>query len=79
IEEIEIASPLTHMRYLGHPCGAIYGFDQYAKDSNLFVSPRSSIEGLYFAGAWAGSGGFQPTLTSGGSAARAVLRSLENM
>ena len=79
IEEIEIASPLTHMRYLGHPGGAIYGFDQYAKDSNLFVSPRSSIEGLYFAGAWAGSGGFQPTLTSGGSAARAVLRSLENM
>ncbi|MBW2181574.1 MAG: NAD(P)/FAD-dependent oxidoreductase, partial [Deltaproteobacteria bacterium] len=33
-----------------------------------FSSPRSSIDGLYFAGAWAGSGGFQPTLTSGGSA-----------
>jgi len=79
IEEIEIASPLTHMRYLGHPGGAIYGFDQYAKDSNLFVSPRSAIEGLFFAGAWAGSGGFQPTLTSGGSAARAALRSLENV
>jgi prolycopene isomerase len=76
IEEVEAATPLTHMRYLGHPGGAIYGFDQYAKDSNLFSSPRSPIKGLYFAGAWAGSGGFQPTLESGRSAARAILRNM---
>lgn len=76
IEEIEVATPLTHMRYLGHPGGAIYGFDQYAKDSSLFVSHRSPIAGLYMAGAWAGSGGFQPTLNSGVQAARAVIRDL---
>jgi len=76
IEEIEVATPLTHMRYLGHPGGAIYGFDQYAKDSSLFVSHRSPVEGLYMAGAWAGSGGFQPTLNSGVQAARAVIRDL---
>ena len=76
IEEVEAATPLTHMRYLGHPGGAIYGFDQYAKDSNLFSSPRSPIKGLYFAGAWAGSGGFQPTLESGRSAAKAIIRSM---
>jgi len=76
IEEMEIATPLTHMRYLGHPGGAIYGFDNYAKDSNLFVSPQSPISGLFFAGAWVGSGGFQPTLQSGQVAARAVLKSL---
>lgn len=38
IEEIEAATPLTHMRYLGHPNGAIYGFEQYTKDS-MFFSP----------------------------------------
>ena len=71
---MEVSTPLTHMRYLGHPGGAIYGFEQYAKDSNLFVSPKSPIQGLFFAGAWAGSGGFQPTLMSGASAARALLK-----
>lgn len=76
IEEIEVATPLTHMRYLGHPGGAIYGFDQYTKDSSLFVSHRSPVQGLYLAGAWAGSGGFQPTLNSGVQAARAVIREL---
>ncbi len=77
IEEAEAATPLTHMRYLGHPGGAIYGFDQYAKDSNLFDSARSPITGLYFAGAWVGSGGFQPTLQSGVSAAKAILKSMK--
>lgn len=74
IEELEVATPVTHMRYLATPGGAIYGFDQYIKDSNMFVTPRSPIAGLYFAGAWSGSGGFQPTLTSGGAAARSIIK-----
>ncbi|MCP4688794.1 MAG: NAD(P)/FAD-dependent oxidoreductase, partial [Desulfobacterales bacterium] len=74
IEEVEAATPLTHMRYLGHPGGAIYGFDSYAKDSRLFASPRCPIKGLYFSGAWASGGGFQPTLDSGAAAARAIVR-----
>ena len=73
IEEIEVASPLTHMRFLGHLGGTAYGFDQYAKDSRLFISPRSPIKGLSFAGAGVAGGGFQPTLVSGDSAARAIL------
>ncbi len=77
LEEVEVSTPLTHLRYLGHPGGAFYGFDQYSKDSNLFVSPLSGIEGLYFAGAWAGMGGFQPTLESGVAAAKAVQGYLE--
>jgi phytoene dehydrogenase-like protein len=76
IEELEIATPITHMRYLGHPGGAIYGFEQHAKDSILFVSPKPPVEGLYLAGAWADMGGFQPTMESGTKAARAVLREL---
>jgi prolycopene isomerase len=78
IEELEAASPLTHLRYLGHPGGAIYGFDQYAKDSPFFLTNRSPIRGLFFAGSWVGSGGFQPTLTSGRSTARSVLKALRN-
>ncbi|MFH1135016.1 MAG: NAD(P)/FAD-dependent oxidoreductase [Pseudomonadota bacterium] len=76
IEELETASPLTHLRYLGHPGGAIYGFEQYAKDSKIFVSPRSPLQGLWFTGAWAGQGGFQPTLESGLAAARSILKSM---
>lgn len=78
IEEIELASPITHLRFLGHPGGAIYGFDQYAKDSRLFASSEAPISGLFFAGAWVAGGGFQPTLLSGGSAARAVLKEIGN-
>lgn len=78
IEEIEVATPITHMRFLGTPGGAIYGFDQYAKDTNLFVSPRPPVQGLFLAGAWAGAGGFQPTLMSGGTAARAVIKDMRS-
>lgn len=78
IEEMEIGTPLTHMRYLGHPGGAFYGFDQWAKDTDLFLDKSSPIKGLYHAGAWVGSGGFQPTLLSGASSGRAVIRSLNN-
>ena len=77
IEEIDVATPLTHMRYLGHPGGAAYGFDQYAKDTSLFTSRKSPIEGLFHVGAWSGSGGgFQPTLMSGDQAARKIIKTL---
>jgi len=77
IEEIEVATPLTHCRFLNTPGGAIYGFEQFPKNSNLFVSPKSPINGLYFVGSWAGDGGFQPSLMSGGSAARSVIRAMK--
>ena len=76
IEEIEIATPLTHLRYLGHPKGSIYGFTGVAKNSKFFIPTKSDIKGLFLAGASVGSGGFQPTLESGVSAARAVLKKL---
>ena len=75
IEEAEVATPLTHMRYLGHPNGAIYGFEQHTKDSMFFQPGRySPIEGLFFASGWIGDCGFQPTLQAGMSAAKSVLR-----
>lgn len=78
IEEMDVATPLTHMRYLGHPGGAIYGFDHFGKDTDFFIEKSSPFKGLYHAGAWVGQGGFQPTLMSGVSAGNAVIRSLNN-
>jgi prolycopene isomerase len=77
IEELDVATPVTMMRYLGQPGGAIYGADQPAKDSPLFLGPISPIEGLYFSGAWVTTGGFHPTLQSGITAARAVLSNMK--
>ena len=80
IEELEVATPLTHMRYLGHPNGAIYGFEQYTKDSMFFQPGRySPIEGLYFASGWIGDCGFQPTLQSGMSAAKSIVKRLKEI
>ncbi len=76
LEEVEVATPLSHMRYLGHPGGAIYGFEQFAKDSSFFESRRSFLQGLYFAGSWVAPGGYQTTLQSGVSAARAILKAI---
>ena len=77
IEELEVATPLTHMRYLGHPFGAIYGFEEHMKDTMFFQPGRESpIDGLYFAGGWSGDCGFQPTLEAGMSAAKGILKEL---
>ncbi len=77
IEEIEVATPLTFMRYLGHPAGAIYGYEQLTKDSLFFQPGRySPIKGLFFAGGWAGDCGFEPTLRSGKAAAKSILKQL---
>jgi prolycopene isomerase len=75
IEEIEVGTPLTHMRYLGHPLGAIYGWEQLTKDS-LFFQPGhyAPINGLLFAGGWTGDCGFEPTLRSGIAAAKSIIR-----
>jgi len=76
IEEIEIATPITSMRYLGTQKGSIYAFDHAIKDSELFLNRQTHIKGLFGAGGWFGMIGFQPTLTSGVIAAKSVLRDL---
>ncbi|NIB41025.1 NAD(P)/FAD-dependent oxidoreductase [Pseudomaricurvus alkylphenolicus] len=79
IEEIEAATPLTMMRYLNTPGGAIYGFDQNIQDGPLFRERMDAIKGLYLAGCWNGMGGFQPTYMAGESTARAVLKHLQQI
>lgn len=65
IEEVEVATPLTMMRYLNTDGGAIYGFHQNTQDGNLFREKMDAIGGLYLASAWNTMGGFQPTYMSG--------------
>lgn len=74
IEELEIATPLTLMRYLGHPGGAFYGFMKQIKDSfYMFPENRTYIKGLYMSGAAVGAGGYFPTLNSGFITARELI------
>jgi phytoene dehydrogenase-like protein len=77
IEEVEVATPLTMMRYLNTPGGAIYGFQQNTQDATMFRQRIDAISGLHMAGCWNGMGGFQPTYMIGESTARAVLKKIK--
>lgn len=76
IEEMEIASPLTHLRYLNHPRGSVYGFEHFVKDSEIFMPNVSHVKGLYGAGGFYGLCGFQPTLDSGMLTASKLLKDM---
>ncbi len=76
IGEVEVATPLTMMRYLNTPGGAIYGFRQNTQDGTLFRDRIDAIEGLFMAGCWNGIGGFQPTYMIGESTGRAAVKYL---
>jgi ferredoxin-NADP reductase/phytoene dehydrogenase-like protein len=77
IEEIEVFTPMTIMRYIGSQNGSIYGVDSHIKD--LIASKldaRSPFAGLYFCGATLLFGGFHTTLLSGNAAAKLILKDL---
>ena len=79
IEVIEVATPLTNMRYSRNPAGSIIGFDETFAGSGAVRMPASGpLEGLYFSGAWVNiGGGYEPSLYSGFLAARRVLQDME--
>jgi prolycopene isomerase len=77
IEEAEVATPLTSMRYLNTPGGSIYGFDLKLTEHRLVRQNRSFIDGLYHTGTWVTTQGFQPTLMGGTTTARRVMRALQ--
>ncbi len=76
IEEVDVATPVTVARYLGHPGGAIYGYDQDVTEGWLFRHSERDpgVPGLHLAGSWSGMGGFQPTLEAGSRVARRILK-----
>lgn len=74
IEEIEVATPLTHMRYLNHPGGAIYGFEQDVKSSVYFFPRDTFIENLNFASGWVNVCGFGPNYMYGNTVAKEIAK-----
>lgn len=77
IEEVEVATPLTMMRYLNTPGGAIYGFKQNPEDNLLFRERYDQVNGLHIAGSWQGMGGFQPTYMVGAATAKAIIKKVK--
>jgi ferredoxin-NADP reductase len=79
VEVVEVATPLTNMRYSRNPGGSIIGFDETFAGSGLVRMPAAGpLEGLYFSGAWVNiGGGYEPSLYSGFLTARQVLRDME--
>ncbi|MEM2959639.1 MAG: FAD-dependent oxidoreductase, partial [Candidatus Jordarchaeaceae archaeon] len=80
IEVVEVATPITLMRYSGNPGGTYLGFTYSVKDGPLSrLSNEGPVKGLYFAGAWTQpGGGYEPCITSGRWAAEKVIKELKN-
>jgi len=75
-EVVEVATPLTNMRYAGTLGGSIYGFDQPPHDNVINrMGHRGPLAGLYFVGAWTQpGGGFGPCMISGQMAGSMILK-----
>jgi len=81
IAVVEVATPLTNMRYSGNPGGSILGFDYDVTGSSMFRLPnRGPLEGLYFANAWVRlGGGFETCMTSGFLAYLEVMKDVKGV
>lgn len=78
IEEIAVASPITHMHYVGGPQGTIYAMEVGGKDlvTNKYEI-ASPIKGLFFCGASINIAEHKHTHRSGRVAATRIMRYLE--
>ncbi|MDL2233472.1 NAD(P)/FAD-dependent oxidoreductase [Ruminococcaceae bacterium OttesenSCG-928-L11] len=74
IEELEVATPLTHMRYLKTPDGCVYGYEQDLHSTGPFYPKQSLIPNLEFAGGFVGNCGFGPNYLLGFNTANEILR-----
>ncbi len=76
IEICETGTPHTMQRYSWNPTGSIYGFA--ASVGNPHLAPRTSVPGLYVAGAWGfPAAGFEGTMLSGWNTAGLVFEDVE--
>jgi len=75
IEILETGTPHTMARYSGNPNGSIYGYSSEVGSHTIHrPQPRSSVSGLYLAGAWTFPGpGFTGAMASGFNTAKLVL------
>lgn len=73
IEEMEVATPLTHMRYLNTPEGAIYGFEQDVNSTIFFFPNKDFIDNLTCSNGWVNTCGFGPNYIYGYKVAEKIL------
>jgi all-trans-retinol 13,14-reductase len=75
VEVVEVATPLTNLRFTSHPRGAIYGWDQTVGNSgNSRFPQRTPIRSLYLSGAWTFPGhGYGACIPSGLACFAAVM------
>ena len=73
---MEVATPITNMRYTGNPGGSILGFDYDLTGSPMLrLSNRGPLKGLFFANAWVRlGGGYEPCITSGFLACTDIIK-----
>jgi all-trans-retinol 13,14-reductase len=74
----EMSTAETMLRYLNTPGGAVYGFaPEGTLGQTITQGPRTAIDGLWLASAYAGSGGgFTGSMIGGAQAARQAIRAL---
>ncbi len=76
IEICEVGTPHTMARYTANKDGSIYGYSSNVDSHSVHrPAPRSSVSGLYLAGAWTFPGpGFTGAMSSGFNTANLVLQ-----
>ncbi|MFQ5479052.1 MAG: phytoene desaturase family protein [Candidatus Binatia bacterium] len=79
IEVCETGTPHTMQRYSWNPHGTIYGYAFTPKSHSIYrPQPRTSVPGLYLAGAWTFPGaGFSGTMISGHNTAGLIFEDVE--
>jgi prolycopene isomerase len=79
IEVCETGTPYTMNRYSWNPLGSIYGYAFTPKSHSIYrPQPRTSVPGLYLAGAWTFPGaGFGGTMMSGHNTAGLIFEDME--
>jgi len=80
IKYVEVATPLTNVRYSRNPGGSIYGSEQAV--DNMYterLSDRTPFPNLFLAGAWVNGGGMSAALLSGRSVARKAQALLDGV
>jgi phytoene dehydrogenase-like protein len=77
IDYAELGTPRTMASYTQNPSGVVYGFAHTIPQINpqLKAEIRNiPIENLFFASAWAGSGGFSGAISAGYKCAQKILK-----
>jgi prolycopene isomerase len=79
IEVCETGTPRTMGRYTSNPLGSIYGYASTVTSHSIHrPQPRTSLPGLYLAGAWTfPAAGFTGAMSSGLNTARLVMEDAE--